>query len=355
MAQDNQNNNSDNTEQLRAQAAALLAQARSQLNDLQRALGSLGGDSAMQARLASAAAQLSGITSELSQALGSSSFPLRAADLMTLAGVVQSSETNSLLAEAASQGTMNVSAAAEVAAASADTRAETQDLAYDVFDEKIFDPYLRFSSPEDEEAFRKREAEAKKYVADQLARKTPEGDLNAGGGMIGTMLDAQAHGAGNSPEFMPRWNALVQKTERQRAAMQAAGQSTAEFDQNLTTSVRSYLKAKGLSDPEIDNRLAAAANPLDVVQPYLKDDSDSRSLESKVERASPLAVTPQSLPRVESTNVVPPSPIESAINLNAAAANLKAAGVQMSDVGDADPTHGLTIQKPAKPGLSVGG
>jgi hypothetical protein len=82
-----------NTNMLRAQAAVLLSQARAQSLDIQRALGIASGSGPLHARLAEAAAQIEGAASQLSQALGSSVFPLRAADLMTLENVVQSGET----------------------------------------------------------------------------------------------------------------------------------------------------------------------------------------------------------------------------------------------------------------------
>lgn len=257
----------ENTEQLRAQAALLLSQARSQAADIHRALEALRGDAGLQSELSGVAAELSGAISDLQSALQSGT--VRAADLMAIKSIVQSGSVASILSQASAQAASQVSAqaAATVAATAADTRRETQTLAQDVFEKKIFDRYLHFSSPEDQAEYRKREAEAKRYIDAQLARKTPEGDLNAGGGMIGQMLDAHAHGAGDSPDFLPRWNALVEKTTKQRAAMHAAGQKTEEFDRNLNTAVRRFLKAKGLTDAEIDARLASGRDPLEAVKP----------------------------------------------------------------------------------------
>jgi hypothetical protein len=288
MAEEKLTDDKKNTDKLRAQAATLLAQARNQLGDIQRALGGINGNSALHARLAAAASNLSGIVSELSQAVDSPFFSLRAADLMAIETAVQSGEAHAALAAAGAQAGTNATIGSNLTIASTETRHETQALAHDVFAQHIFDRYLRFSSAEDEAAYRKREADAKKYIADQLARHTPEGDLNAGGGMIGQMLDAHAHGAGDSPDFMPRWNTLVEKIGRQRDAMQAAGQSTAEFDSHVTTSLRSYLKAKRLSDAEIDARLKAYANPLDAAKGLLKDDRDSHYLERKIREAGPM-------------------------------------------------------------------
>jgi hypothetical protein len=111
-----------NTEQLRAQAALLLSQARAQSCDVQRALTAAHGNGTLQARLAAAAAQISMAASALSQALGSSSFPLHAADLTALENVVCSGETRALLSEAAAQATVSAATFQTVAATSAATR-----------------------------------------------------------------------------------------------------------------------------------------------------------------------------------------------------------------------------------------
>jgi hypothetical protein len=271
---------------------------------------------------------------------------LRRTDLLALQSVVQSGQATALLTQAAVQsgpaGRME-----SLATASAITRDETRTLAHDVFGRRIFAPYLRFESAEDEEAFRKREAEARKYIEAQLARGTPEGNLNAGGGMLGHMLDAHAHGAGESPEFMPRWNALAEKLQGQRAAMRAAGQSTEECDRNLAASVRLYLKEKArLSDAEIDERLAGVASPLDAVKPFLGKDRASRAID-KVAATIAAAVNtkPVDLPRVEATGDEPQPDNPPTIDPDALRARLKAAGVLMEDNAEAAAGHGLPAQR----------
>jgi hypothetical protein len=352
---DSEQNKDHSAEQLRAQAEMLLSQARTQLAEIQRALGAVVGDSALQSRLAALAGEISGAIGALSQAIHAPGATLRPVDLMALDGMVHSSETAALLAQATAQASaVSAIQMQAVAAAAAATREETQIVAADMFDRHLFDAYLHFSSAEDEAEFRRREAEARKYIDAQLARRTPEGDLNAGGGMLGIMLDAHTHGAGDSPDFMPRWNALVEKTQRQRAAMQAAGQSTAEFDRTLATSCRRFLEAKGLSDAEIDRRLAGSASPLEAARTLLGQDHDSRRLENQMELAARPAAASQPLPQVEAseTPALPAAP--ATINVDAMSAKLKAAGVLITDDAAAD--HGLTIQKPAgKPGPGVAG
>jgi hypothetical protein len=358
-------NKEPDTEDLRAQAAFLLSQARAQHIDIQRAMAMAHGNPELQARLAAVSAQIAGVATELSNALSSPSFPLHSADLMALQSIVQSGEASSLISQAAAQaagtsigGTAATAAQiAEVKAASAETRTEVQALSHDLFDRKIFEPYLHFSSPEDEAEFRRHEEEAKRYIAEQLARRTPEGDLNASGGTLGYMLDANVHGAADSPDFLARWNALAVKAERQRAAMRAAGQSTDEYDHRLGESVRRFLKARGLSDAEIEKRLAGHANPLEVVKPFLRPDHAGRALEEKAQLLRHVEqAAPQPLARVEASDAAAPAPAPPTVILDSISAKLKSAGVKMTETAETVPAHGLAIAKPAsKPGPGVAG
>jgi hypothetical protein len=174
--------------------------------------------------------------------------------------------------------------ALQVAIISTVTRRTVESLQADLFGNRIFDDYLRFASREDEEAYRRREAENRRYIQEQLAMNTPGGNLNAASGTIGQMLDAQANGAGASPDFMPRWNDISKAARGQRDAMQRAGQSTEEFDRNIRQTVRRFLAAKGLSETEIDTALSASPDPLKAVEPYLKNAQDVQLLEKPIDR-----------------------------------------------------------------------
>jgi hypothetical protein len=342
------------TQELRGQAATVLSQARAELTDIRRAISQASGNSAVQSRLAAAGAQIAGVAAEVSQALNSSSFSLGAADLMALQSAVSSADLSALVDDASTPGGSRRSIA-EIAAASAATRQEVQDLSRDVFDRHIFEPYLRFSSADDEAGFRARTAATQNYVKAQLDRGTAEGNLNAGGGMMDYMLNAHAHGAGKSPEFMPHWNRLAEDTERQRGAMHAAGQSTDEFDRNLKASVRRFLKAKGLSDAEIDEQLAKSASPQDAVNPFLHSGSDRGNLEHQVQRASPPAASFQGVSRVGATDGGATREGQLTLDFGAMEAKLRAAGLQPVAHHETETGHGLTIQKPVKkagPGLA---
>lgn len=176
--------------------------------------------------------------------------------------------------------------AAALAAVSAVTRRQVEDLSRDLYERRIFDPYLSFASPEDEADYRRREAEAKRYIDAELAKGTPEGDLNAAGATQGQMLDAAAHGADQSPEFKERWEALEKTAHEQREAVRAAGGSTEDYDKRIEDSVRRFLRSKGLTEEQIDQAIAETnGDPLQAVKPYLQGEQDAASLDREVQSA----------------------------------------------------------------------
>src|ERR1700722_3869157 len=88
-------------QKLRAQAAYLLSQARSQAADVRRALEAVRGDPALQSELTGTAAELSGAIGDLETALQSGT--LRAADLMAVRNIVQSGTVTALVNQATTQ------------------------------------------------------------------------------------------------------------------------------------------------------------------------------------------------------------------------------------------------------------
>jgi Mg-chelatase subunit ChlI len=58
----------------------------------------------------------------------------------------------------------------------AEARQAIADVGRDVFERRVLDPYLRFTSAEDEEAYRKREEQNREAYERELAKGTPEGD-----------------------------------------------------------------------------------------------------------------------------------------------------------------------------------
>lgn len=250
-------------------------------------------------------------------------------------------------------------ATTQLAATADASRREVQSLQTDLFERRIFDPYLDFRSAEDEREYRGREEERRRYIAQQLAAKTPEGDLNAAGATMGQMLDAHSHGAGRSPEFQARWDRLEETTRKHRDAMRAEGHSTDEFDRNLSASVRRYLHDRGLSDAEIEAKLAVAASPLDAVKPYLKTDGDVRQLSESAnfvgrllatQDVSVAAAVPD--PPASSTSAVQnPEKAPAVPTLDDVMSKFKSAGVvPAADTRDEAPSHGVDSQRPREPG-----
>ena len=87
---------------------------------------------------------------------------------------------------------------------------------------KKYDAYLRFSSTEDEEAYRARSDDRERYIRDQLALGTPEGNLNAARAMREQLKDAGAHGADAHPDFAGDRDRLMRDTEALAKGIAAA-------------------------------------------------------------------------------------------------------------------------------------
>ncbi|HEV7233753.1 MAG TPA: hypothetical protein VGN36_05865, partial [Sphingorhabdus sp.] len=83
----------------------------------------------------------------------------------------------------------------------ADARQAIAHIGRDIFSHRLLNPYLRFASPEDEEAYRKREEQNRKAYELELAKGTPEGNRRAAEILNRQLIDAQAHGADASPDF----------------------------------------------------------------------------------------------------------------------------------------------------------
>lgn len=120
-----------------------------------------------------------------------------------------------------------------------------------------FDPYLRFASAADEEAYRKREAERRAYIDRESAKGTAQGDLNAARAAREQLLDAGVHGADASPEYAPRLERLNRASANLQEAMgvepegsamspPASTKATTSTESGLDT-VLSALKAAGVS------------------------------------------------------------------------------------------------------------
>jgi len=202
-----------------------------------------------------------------------------------------------------------------------------------------YDPYLQFSGEEDEATYRRREAERQARFNAETAKNTPEGNLNAAGAAVGQMADAGAHGATNSPEFQQRWDALVEITQKLRDQCIREGRNVAEFDRSLRDDLRRIMKAKGLTDAEIDARFAAHPdNPLAAAKDYIADvqgvdrlaDHIKLNEASATEKTAAVAVVDPVTPTISSAED--------------AMAALRAAGVVVADQSGGAPAHGVAAQ-----------
>lgn len=308
----------------RLAAASFDLEAR--LAEISRAAGAAGGDSEARAQLA----QLTALSRSVATASPALLATLRTevtANLAAASNVSQQIKTEATASQAIR--------AAEFAATSAATRSTVESLNADLYERRIFDPYLKFDSAEDEAEYRKREAQSQRYAAEQLAMNTPQGNLNAGGAIAGQMLNAEVHGAGESPDFAPRWNALREQLGKQRRAVEAEGLSTEEYDGNLQASVRRFLKAKGVPEAEIEAKLKAAADPLDVAQPYMASAKDAETLKAELGENEPEAA-----PTTVKASQTRASQTVDSSGLGELAATLKTSGVIITDEARPD-GHGL--------------
>lgn len=171
---------------------------------------------------------------------------------------------SAITASDARAGSRSGSEAAELAAASANSRQQVQSLLRNLH---RFDPYLSFDSPEAEADYRRRQADRTSYIEQQHARGTPQGDLNANAAALGQLVDAEAHGAGSSPEFNATWDNSAAAYTRLQTDIRRAGGSTREADERLTRDVRQALRRRGRTDQEIDAIFAAhGGDPLAVAE-----------------------------------------------------------------------------------------
>jgi len=113
-----------------------------------------------------------------------------------------------------------------LAQTSAAARASVSDFTHAYYDNRVFDSYLSFASPEDEEEYRKREAQWREEIAKAQAEHTPQGDLRAANLAIRQLEDAGAHGADRSADFQPMLDDLKRKAGALGTQIDAAGKAS---------------------------------------------------------------------------------------------------------------------------------
>lgn len=181
---------------LRENLAAQLASARDELSGQLIELRGRGGDAEL---IGQADAQLGTLLSLKAQLDRASP-----ASLTTIsAQIARCVATATDLAQKAQSATSESAtrAATELATASEAARARVSGFMTDYYEKRIFDPYLRFGSEQEETEYRQREEARRREIEKAQALGTPAGDLRAINLTIAQLDDAGTHGADRSPEF----------------------------------------------------------------------------------------------------------------------------------------------------------
>ena len=150
---------------------------------------------------------------------------------------------------------------ATLAAVSKQTRDTIAALSTDLFERRVFDPYLRFTSTDEESEYRRREEERQAYIRVELAKGTPEGTLNAANATVDQIKDAGAHGADRSPEYQRIFNEAIRAQNEQTAAIEQASTTPAldkakelerETETNEFDEIAAAFKASGVTLPDTE-------------------------------------------------------------------------------------------------------
>lgn len=316
---------------LASQRLALVGQLVVAQFDIEAAIGELARSGASTGPLLT---QLQNLT-QLQRQVGTAT-PATLAMLRADVGAAVS-QSQSVAQDARGTGAANTADSASVISLAATSRAQVSDIMRDMHQ---FDRELDFTSPEEEAAYRQREAERRAYIAQEQDKHTPEGDLNAAGGAVGQMADAKAHGA-DSPEFQKRWNELADSTQKLRAQLLREGKDVSQFDARLRDDLRTIMRDKGIPESQIDSLFAAHPDdPLQAAKAFVSETDVGRIASRRNAHAE------TAMP--ETTIVAEASPVPSVVVPNSALdamAELTALGViAVPHEADAPPSHGVAVQ-----------
>lgn len=189
----------------------MLAQIRSAQADLDQLLAQLSNDAAS---LLTDSQSQRHLLATLEQSLSSGSVTSAVLIRSQIAGAIAATAS---LGDQARQSSSQ-RASTDLATAQARTRAAVLEIGRDIYQRRIFDPYLRFASAEEEEAYRHREEENRRAIVKALAENTPEGDLRAARIIDRQLQDAGTHGADASPQF----RSLVDRNSENMSRLEAA-------------------------------------------------------------------------------------------------------------------------------------
>lgn len=206
----------------------MLTQIRAAQSDLDQLLSQLGNAGSVPAEIINQRQLLAQLERNLASGISSAS---PASLRNEIAGAIAAATSLGQQARAAGDPRVGL----ELATAQARTRASVAEMSRDIYERRIFDPYLRFASEDDEAAYRRREEESRRAIERALAENTPEGDLRAARIMRDQLRDAAAHGADASPEFQRLNNRNAEDIDRLEVAL-GRGQSRGQQAQPSQTS-----------------------------------------------------------------------------------------------------------------------
>ncbi|MEI9990115.1 MAG: hypothetical protein WDM86_08760 [Rhizomicrobium sp.] len=155
-------------------------------------------------------------------------------------------------------GQSTAEAQAALQSASDAARAAVAGFQDDYFNKRIFDPYLRFASDKDEEAYRQREQERQREIAEALAEHTPEGDLRANELAIDQLKDAGAHGADRSKDYQPKLDGLEHTRKQLEEKLAASHNGPAHGSAEASTEAAAAPTADSPVPPDVVAILRAA-------------------------------------------------------------------------------------------------
>lgn len=164
--------------------------------------------------------------------------------------------------------------AAEVALHQAvgQARRTTDAFLHDFYERRIFDPYLSFASPEEEQAYRDREEARQRAIEEARARGTPEGDLLALRLGREQLEDAARYGADQSPAYAGLYaevssaerdlRAAVEPEQRQRSTAALDGMD-ATSEPLVSPDVLASLRNAGvtMTDPDASSAIVPNSRP----------------------------------------------------------------------------------------------
>lgn len=241
-------------DRLASQRAELIGPLVAAQFDLERAIGELARSGA---GTGIAQSQLLKI-GQLLRAIGGADAPTLAAMQASVTGLI--AETQSIAQQGRDATGQGEIGEAQFAAVNARTRDTVQRISDELFERKIFDPYLRFANAEEEAEYRKREAEREAYIKRELAKGTPEGNLNASTAVVDQIKDAGRHGADQSPDYQRLLDEAIRTQNEQATAIdqnatrptEAAKPSPRETEGSDFDQIAAAFKASGVVLPDTD-------------------------------------------------------------------------------------------------------